>query len=252
MPTNPNDVGTTTGSDDPNKPVFDLSKDPNFVQMKNVLGGMAKMVQQLVVANGNNSESLRKVLDRMESDPTNKKASLPGEDKDTDDDINDETPLSDISLGQLMKMIRADTTKNLDPLVKPIKDQLDGLTSSINKSKLTDELETLRDEDSNIEEWFDDIKALAKEHPTLGFTDLYNLARSRNPAKKAELDSKVAAEKKKAEEDNPVKTTFGGLTPTSGRTSGKARMNPDEAVLKAWNEVMQTLPTGMLGEDGGE
>ena len=88
-------------------------------------------------------------------------------------------------------------------------------------------------------EYQDEIRALAKTHPSLDIESLYALARHASPDKVAAGLAKVKKEerevKKKEEEDKP--DVFGGLLPTSGVTKSNTGMSSSDAAQAAAESV---------------
>lgn len=119
----------------------------------------------------------------------------------------------------------------------PITNHVNNLTTSITTDSVTREINTLKSDAKDFNDWNTEMLDLAKEHPSLGVKDLYHLAKSRNPAKTEELAKKYAPPPK------PKPNAFGGLGPApNGKGGPSPVVSALEAARSAYREVSERHP----------
>jgi hypothetical protein len=119
----------------------------------------------------------------------------------------------------------------------PVTSQVNNLTTSFTTDNVTRQINTLRADAKDFNDWNSEMLDLAKEHPSLGVKDLYHLAKSRNPAKSEELAKKYAPPPK------PKPNAFGGFGPAPNGKGGQSPVvSALEAARSAYAEVSERHP----------
>lgn len=132
---------------------------------------------------------------------------------------------------------------------------LEDISSQLNRSSRTSEIERVRNTDGNedFNDWLPEMGDLAKVNSGLGVKDLLNLARANNPLKLAKIESDKQALIDAEKKEEPV-SEFTGLTPTSSNPASlldsegekeDGNMSMEDALSAAFKE---TVPKEMLGQ----
>jgi hypothetical protein len=132
----------------------------------------------------------------------------------------------------------------MSALIAPIKDAISTDRDGRLKENLTEQVHAANTAHDDFPKWFEEIKRISQEHPTMDVETVYQMARMQDPDKTKGIDAdlkkaagEVAAkvEKEEAEVIRPVE--FGGLLPTSGVVSEKKEggMTSEEAGEAAWD-----------------
>jgi hypothetical protein len=130
----------------------------------------------------------------------------------------------------LQSMVQQSIKEALDPVVR----QMSTVQNDVVTTRATLDLKDLRAQHKDFADWKDEMIGLAKQHPTLGFQDVYRLARANNPAKAGQLDTKYNP-------PPPKPRPFGGLTPSNGKAA-EPRLTGEAATRAAYEEVMARHP----------
>jgi len=138
---------------------------------------------------------------------------------------------------------RLPRSKFFEMIKDEISEAVEGVKGSLNDHKLNTFKERLErqvvaaaEKHKDFLEWTDEIRALAKIHPSLDPEELYIQARGRDPEKGRELDEKY----KKIDDDKKIKgESYGGTPPGSGKGKRNTNMSREEAAQSAWEEVMR-------------
>ena len=140
---------------------------------------------------------------RLEELISTVKDSRPGDPEPTPVDLNPMTrdEFAAYIVGTVLKAFES----KLDVSLRPIVDHVNTLSSNVSMKTVNEEIGQLKSSKKDFAEWNTQMVDLAKEHPTLTVTDLYHLARTRNPTRAAELDKKFAPP------ETPRPPAFGGL-----------------------------------------
>jgi hypothetical protein len=134
-------------------------------------------------------------------------------------------------LGTVSDMVEQAINKALAPIV----DQFGNLQRTVSTNAVGLEMKELQSAHKDLKDWKDEMIGLATQHPSLGLTDVYKLARANNPAKAGELDRRYNP-------PPPKPRPFGGLTPSMSGKASTPPMNAEEAGRSAYNEVMSRHP----------
>lgn len=202
---------------------------PNLAKTVGQLGqGMAALNQQLAA------------LKPKDAGGKGKK----GKDAADDDEEGDPELMTN---AQLLKKM----AKMVEGAVKPVKEEGDAAAIEQFKKEFTAKIEAARAKHKDFDDWKDEMGALIKRSPDLEPEELYTLVRSANKKKAKELDAKLAkaeADAEGADEEGEDEgegkkkkgpLPFGGLTPTSGRsTPGGKKLSRAEAAEDAWRQTM--------------
>lgn len=137
--------------------------------------------------------------------------------------------------------ISREVQKQIETALAPLMDQVTGLQTRVVSTDVNRDIERLRGEHKDFNDWKDEMVGLAKQHPTLGISQLYNLARSENAAKARELDTKYTPPAP------PRPPRFGGLLPAGNGSgaSGNGATPPlsgRDAAVEAYREVSAKYP----------
>ena len=128
--------------------------------------------------------------------------------------------------------------QQISEALSPVTEQLTGLQQNVAERTVTQEIAALRSAHKDFNDWKEEMVGLAKQHPTLGIGQLYQLARAGSPAKAGELDKRYAPPAVKP----PVR--FGGLLPNGAiPAAGDTKpVSAREAGEAAYREVAQRHP----------
>lgn len=220
---------------------FKLADDPDFQKMMRMLQGTVVLVQQQGAA-------LRTLSDNSASKSKGK------EDDDLDDDDDDDEADPDkMSNKEFAQFLMKQVGTVIDKKIEGVTSRLDETSTTLRTRDLQAEYTGLKEKYKDVDEWGDEMKTLAKQHPTLGLTALYKLAREESPDKVKELDEKYA-EKKVDDKGAESLKLFGGMRPSS-KTQGedgkdeKTPVTIESAFEKSWEEAVEALPAlGRMGD----
>lgn len=137
--------------------------------------------------------------------------------------------------------------EKVEDLLKPQNELIAAIAGKQNDNAVTAELQKASDAHEDFWEWKAEMGEINKATPGLSVERMYLLARMENPKKAAEID-KAKEDTKENTKTQEAAPRFGGLTTTStlGDGSDVGKMSKADAVEAAWNEVMGSLPPGML------
>lgn len=134
--------------------------------------------------------------------------------------------------GSVMKAFES----KINDILAPITAQINDVRQSAATKDVTQEVASLRDSHKDFNDWKDEMVSLAKQHPTLGIKQLYNLVRADNPAKAGELDRRYNP-------PPPPVQKWGGLTPSALHgTNGATPVSREQASQDAYREVAARHP----------
>lgn len=134
--------------------------------------------------------------------------------------------------GSVLKAVEATIGKALEPVME----RVNQTQQSHFKSTVEGEMKELQSTHRDFADWKPQMVELARAHPTLGLSDLYQLARTRDSARAKELDNKYNP-------PPPPPTRWGGLTPALGGSNGSAKpLSREDASREAYREVSTRHP----------
>lgn len=157
--------------------------------------------------------------------------------------------LDELSGTDMVKLLLGAMDTKITQLGEAISPKFDQLANAMQTKNIRDDVKDVAGKDPNFWKYQEVMAGIAKQHPSLGAGDLFNLAKTKAP----EIGEAIAADKKAADEkeaeDNPEKVVpFGGLTPTSGLSAeGKGEMDFSTAADKAWDDIMSEIPQDIIG-----
>lgn len=122
--------------------------------------------------------------------------------------------------------------ETIQSALKPLMEQVSGMQSDLVRTNGSIELKELRASHKDFGDWKDEMIGLAKQHASLGFRDVYLLARANNPEKARQLDLKYNP-------PVPKPKPFGGLTSSGNGRAGEPPLRGEEATKAAYREVME-------------
>lgn len=141
-------------------------------------------------------------------------------------------------VSHIVGTLAAEFKSQIEAALNPFAEQLGALQQNVTTRQVSNEIDTMRGQHKDFNEWKPEMVALAKEHPTLGITQLYRLARASFSEKATQLDSKYAPP--------PVKpvSKWGGLLPgMPGDPSGSDKpVDSKTAGMDAYREVQSRHP----------
>ncbi len=183
----------------------------------------------------------------QESDETRARAQAQKADEDEDEDLNSgEVDLEGLDRAGLVGHISKNTENAIKRALKPLVEQLQTTSDAGEADRIRLDFRQAAGNHPDFLEWREEMGEIIKKHPELSAEDVFTLARSKDPEKAKEIEAK--ATKGKEEEENKVKKTFGGLTPTSGSSTTKdTNKSPEEAANSAWEETMSAVPAELIG-----
>ena len=210
---NLDDVDVDDVDDDDN--TDDDKPDP----METMLEGLNKGFSAL----GNQLSSLGEKLDNV-----NKPAEKP------DDDVDDNVSADDIELmsrTEFMDTMLNRVSNLVNKAVKPVEERVDNNDAKNITKFVQDEVNRLRGENPDFDEWKGDIKKVVKENPYLLPEQAFVLAKHKNPAKVKKLAKKYGKKSKGKDKQTPK---MGGLLPSSGKVTSSESMTMKDAAEDAW------------------
>lgn len=122
-------------------------------------------------------------------------------------------------------------------VVKPVEERVIHSEEESTAAGVRAQLAAVSKEKGDFWDWQGEMVDVLKKHPTLGVEEAYRLARAGNPDKAGKIDKGVQEKEAETTKKEKPETTFGGLLPTSGRTSKNKRMSPKTAAEQAWDEL---------------
>lgn len=222
----------------------DDSKSKQQVELpKELTETLAKLGQGLNAL----ADSHKAMAERIESLGTGRQQQqAPEEDEEEDDDLID---LEKLSRRELLNLIEKRHTKRLRSELEPIARSLTGVHESTAEKDIRAQIQDCVKKHPDFWEWRGEMQAIVKRNPNMTPEEAYVLARSYNPNKVKEVETKLETPEQKTERERKEQASkktipdflFGGLTPTSGKTGGKARekvkagADPGEV---AWERVI--------------
>lgn len=230
--------------------VIDLSKNPQFAQLMGVVTQLGKNFQALqagLATQGSNLDKLVKSLgENGGKPPAGQKKDEPPAPTDKD--------LDEMSQSQLVGHVFKSMRTMFDTFGKELHTKIDGLSTDLQKKDLRTDLEKVKADHKDFDDWIPEIKAIMTDNPNLKISQAYTLARSDNAEKAKQMDEKY----KIGLEDQPNKgkePAFGGLMPTSGGPSreltddGKPKkLSQAQAGDLAWEQTFGDNPS-LAGPD---
>lgn len=215
----------------------ELKDDPAFIEMQKAVKGISLLMQQNQASNTKMQDNFKLLMDRV------------GDREPERDPDPDEDAINDLDNAGLMKLVVGEISKVMKDQIGDVTKSLSATNQNISDNKIATELKDHIVNHPDFMDWKTEISVLAKENPTLSIPRLHSLVRSENPEKATELDGKYTSD-----EDKDTKPGFLGLMPTGGgfvdEDSGEKIMTKDEALNKAWEEVLETFPAIASAGDG--
>jgi hypothetical protein len=226
----------------------DLSKHPQFMQLMGVVTQMGKNFQGLQAALQGQGANLDKVLKVISESGGGKPNGKPPEEKPlTDKDIDE------MSQSQLVSHMFKGMRSLLTDSNKEFSTKIENLSANFEKKNLMSEVDQMRSNHKDFDDWIPEIKEKMTASPTLSLDEAYTLVRKANATKSTEMDTKYKVGLDD-QDKNKDKDVFGGLLPTSGGAKnldddGKpTTLTAKEAGEKAWDEVFGDHPS-LAGPD---
>ena len=107
-------------------------------------------------------------------------------------DFDAATPrqLYDHMMGQFNTMMESTITQVLDQALNPYAEQITNLRRDMVTDQGGREIERLQSQNKDFADWVPEMKALAQSHPSLSIAQVFRLAKSENPDKAKQLDTK--------------------------------------------------------------
>lgn len=187
---------------------------------------------------------------KEENDRRTRQQEEEDDDDDFEDDDDDEVDVDSLSRKELIAHINKMNEKGLARVLKPLMKQIEGLSNQTEADRMKQEFVAAKAKYSDLPQWKDELLANMKRNKDLSVEDAYLLARSKNPDKAKEIDTKAAQEAEEKERTENPKKPFGGLMPTSGVKSeddNTGKMDQTEASEKAWDQAMAGVPEEIIG-----
>lgn len=157
------------------------------------------------------------------------------------DDEGDDGNVEFLSNTQLLSKMEARTRAILEEIVRPLKEQVEGVSHNISSKNVADQVAAARSKHKDFNDWLHEIKTVAEEMPGITAEDAYVVAKARNPEKAKELDQKYNPPKDKDKEGDPLSKLFGGFEPNSkgtGSKDGEGKMDLRNALEQSFDEIL--------------
>lgn len=221
------DKGKTGGDDD-------LAK-----KLESIVG----VVDTLAKSQANLQKSVQESLGALSTsikDLAERGAGKQGSADDADeDDLLADADLENLSRKDFLSVIMGNMDKMLKNFGKSVEDKVTNVSSRLDNKDIELEFKEVTAKYKDFTEWGPEIKKLINESPGLSLERAYKLARQEFPDKAKEVDEKF---KDPNDGKDKKSTGFGGLTPTSGRSTDKPTdMDPKDAAEAAWDETMADM-----------
>lgn len=215
----------------------------DFSQLTEVLKGLPEGVQDAVKTAIKEASGEQRAAQAA--------AAAASEEEDDDTDNLDDIDVEKLSRTEFSTHLDKRFLKTLTKALKPIQDRLETTSTDAEVDRVRREFSKAKEDFSDFMEWKGEMREIITAHPELSAEDIYLLARAKNPEKVKEIDSKGKDEE--GEESREAKIlkakAFGGLKPTSGKSLEKdGKKQPKEAAESAWDEVMGSVSTEILGQ----
>ena len=156
----------------------------------------------------------------------------------------DPQALESMNREEYMTHIMGEFTKVLDEKLGTVNASIEKQSLRTTAMNLKDEVGSVRKANADFDDWKDEMKLLAADHPHLRFEDLYLKARHQDPEKatKLDLDIKEAALTNEQQGGANGEKRFGGERPgTSIKDEARTDMTRKEAGEAAYEEIMAGL-----------
>jgi len=151
--------------------------------------------------------------------------------------VDDYSDLEVLSRKDFMDLIMQRIGKVIDDKLSEVSKQVENVQTSREEEIVREQVEKAAKKYKDFWDWRDEMKKLVERNPYLTAEDAYILARSSNPEKAKEIDAKYSESDEKEEKEKKETPVFGGLTPTSGRTTESDKMTQEDAAETAWRRV---------------
>jgi hypothetical protein len=205
----------------------------DFTKLQPMVQGLATIVQTQASQFSSVSTAIGDINKKLSAGPAG------GDDGKNDDDSD----VNAMDNGKLAEFLIGKVGALLDDRLKGVTTEINNTRTEFRRTKLSEEVDAFSSKHPDFNDWQDEIRALAKENPTLSIPRLYTLARVENPDKAKTVDEKY--KEPEQPKDSGI-TLFGGFKP-NGKTSvdkdGKeVKLTVDEALEKAWGEALEAVP----------
>lgn len=207
---------------------YKLMDDPAFQEIQKAVKGIALLVQNQTTSQAKMQTDFTSALEKLtESKEKPKHVSL----EEQQEAINDLDNLG------LMQLVVKEVGKVVDDKLGTVTDKLSETQQDISDTRFAGQLKELMKDNKDFLDWKPELAAIAKEHPTLSMSDVYEMAKRKNPEKAEELK-----EKYKDDKDDDDKG-FISLMPTGGPyDASEEKPTKEEASNKAWDETVAQFP----------
>lgn len=202
--------------------------------LKGVMATMQQMQQQM----SQQAQMLSQISQQSRQEPPAPQHD-PLEGVDLEGDMDSKQLLEIV--GKLMDQKFSGFKQELDP-------RLSDLSTKVSQKEIRDQIKETASKIGEERFWLyrEDMRKLANQYPDLDPRDLYTLAEQRNPTPGQEYD--VAKAQEESDKEGSNIRPFGGLTPTSSRTTSEGeKMSYPDAASKAWDEAMSEVPPELVG-----
>jgi len=221
---------------------YTLADDPAFKELKTFLGGLATLVKsqgQSIVAMGAKLNEQKPAGGEQNGGGNDEKPEGDGGDLDVDT----------LSKKDFFTFVMKEIGKVLDTKLSEVNEKVEGGIKEFRMGRLHDEAGKFAGDHKDFYDWSDEMGVMAKQHPTLGLSQLYKLVRDANPDKAKTLDDKY---KEKPEPTQDI-SLFGGFRPTrspdGSNGDGEEKLTMDQALDKGWADVISKFPSLGKQED---
>ena len=181
-----------------------------------------------------------------------KKSALPPTDEPKDDPIIPEgKKVEDLTTEEIFAGVEKIVVKAVDERLKGTEKRLDDSELAAQRARMKSEVADVSKDNPLFARLQEQMKALITEDPNLSgnVKRLFAIAKDENREIVQEFEKAQEDAKKEGEKDGEHK--FGGLIPGSsggGEVDEEAgQLDLKEAALKAWDETMQNVPSGLIG-----
>lgn len=171
-----------------------------------------------------------------------------GSNSNSDDDDGDEgnVELEHLSNRELVQFMMGQVNKQFKEVMKPFQEMIEKTGTTANNTAAAMEVKETAAKYKDFWYFKEPMQKLAKENPNLSIERMYHIAKSENPeiAKKAmeKIEEEEKAAKGDQEEEKGI-ATFGGFTPTSGKSqvldAGKeGKLDANKSAESAWDKIV--------------
>jgi hypothetical protein len=194
-----------------------------------------EQLENLLAQVGTGQKSLEEKLGSLSNPPQASKNEKDPLDVDLEQLTN--TQLADV----LLKKISSNLSTELKKALGPLENRLTSTSNFVATKSFQEQIETTKKKHKDFDDWLPDIKTIAEKFPSASVEQLYQLARTEDPDKASELDTKYAEKPDESKKQQDPFSPFGGVfgsTPGDAGGDKSTKKTLDEAAEDSWDKIV--------------